>query len=262
MMNQGKRAQVVLVRGRTVGARAGRDRGGGGLIQRFQALVWPDKQPAYTKPAGADTQAFFDRLIKVFEGLYEIDVEGGPLFKGYPNMRFDSEAQELVDAFRAEIEARVRDPETEQYPSFIAHVSKYRSFMPTLSCIDHLTNGRDVREPIALDSAMRAADLCGFFESHARKIYREELRPEATAARLLAEKIRRGQAKDGQTVRDLLRHQWSGLKRVRDLEGALDVLEEAGWLRVCEVRSGPHGGAPSRVLRLHPDLGPKGASLG
>ena len=174
-------------------------------------------------------------------------------------LRFDRQAQEVWDAFRAVIEERVRGPESSDFPAFIAHIAKFRSLMPSLAVIDHLAEGGSHPDPfIGEQSALKAADTCEFLECHARKVYAEELRPEISAGYLLADKIRKGRVKDGDLVRDILRRGWAGLNPSRKLEDALETLEAGHWLRIVESESRPRGGRHERVIRLNPKFNDKG----
>ena len=171
-------------------------------------------------------------------------------------LRFTAEAQELFDEWRDELERRLRAPEAEATPAFTAHLAKYRSLMPALALIFHLVEVCDLGPPmdggpVSLDAARLAAEWCEFLELHARKVYAAELAPEASAARKLAERIRKGQVTDGMTVREIYRREWSGLADSVGVHGAVDALAEVGWLR---VENPPGDGRTPNVIRLHPDL--------
>lgn len=86
---------------------------------------------------------------------------------------------------------------------------------------------------------------------HARKVYLAELSPGIEGAQVLATKIHQGVLRDHQTVRDIARHQWTGLATTTAVRHALKVLEGAAWVRIIEEET---GGRPSEVLRVHPKL--------
>ena len=52
-----------------------------------------------------------------------------------------------------------------------------------------------------------------------------------TTARMVSRKLTEGKLKDGFTVRDLVRKQWSGVKATMQAETALSILEENGHVR-------------------------------
>ena len=96
-----------------------------------------------------------------------------------------------------------------------------------------------------------AADWCGFLEAHARKLYAVELHAGASAAHALAAKIQAGAIFDGQSVRELYRAQWAGLRTPERVLAGLTELTDLGWVRVEYALT---GGRSSQVVRLHPDL--------
>ena len=57
--------------------------------------------------------------------------------------------------------------------------------------------------------------------------------------------------KDGATVRDVYRRQWSNLRTSRQVEQALAVLSDAGWVRVESVAT---SGRPTEVIHIHPAI--------
>jgi Protein of unknown function (DUF3987) len=185
-------------------------------------------------------------------------------------LRFAPDAQALFDAWRHELESRLRSEELSATPTFESHLAKFRSLMPSLALLFHLT---DVAEtfggfgggveghpqeifvedipPVSLQAAQRAAAWCDFLELHSRKVYASELSPGVVAAEALAKKIVSGELKDGVTVREIYHHDWTGLSSNKQVVDALDVLATAGWARVERVDT---RGRPSEVVRLHPDL--------
>ena len=104
---------------------------------------------------------------------------------------------------------------------------------------------------VPLEAARLAAAWCEFLEQHARKVYADELYPGVEAAHSLAAKIAQGVVTDGQSVRDVYSHHWSGLATSSQVSGALETLIAIGWVRVEMVNT---GGRPTELLRLHPEL--------
>jgi hypothetical protein len=97
-----------------------------------------------------------------------------------------------------------------------------------------------------------AAAWCDFLEAHAEKIYTAE-GPESAAV-ALARRIREGKVQDGTTSREIYRHNWSNLENPDRVKMAIEVLEEAHWVKVEEISPGAEGGRPlSRVL-INPKL--------
>jgi hypothetical protein len=141
-------------------------------------------------------------------------------------------------------------------PAFGAHIAKYRSLCPTLALVFYLID-LAARTPGITKGAVGeahvrlAADWCGFLEAHARKLYAVELHAGVSAAHALKAKIDAGAVFDGQSVRELNRAQWAGLKSPERVLAGLTELTDRGWVRVEFATT---GGRPSQVVRLHPDL--------
>lgn len=261
--------------------------GADGLLQRLQVLVWPDRLGEWGSPERwPDTEAK-NRAFTIFEHLDNL----GPASLGVecepgeiPALRFAPDAQELWDEWRAELENRLRSSELASSPALESHLSKYRSLLPSLALLFHLIAmvaetlddggaksnkspfGTSVTEvldlsgendasvdwsEVSLEAAKQAAAWCEFLEAHARKVYAVELNPGVEEAHALAAKIKEGALGHGDSVRDIYRHHWQGLRTPAQVERALGVLKKAGWVRVYTTDT---GGRPTDVLRLHPDL--------
>ncbi len=232
--------------------------GADGLLQRFQLLVWPDRQRPYVNidryaNAAAKTQAF-----KIFEFLDSITGEKLGAIKdelnpdSIPALRFSPAAQGIFNGWLETLMGRLLSPELEAAPAFHAHLSKYPSLMPSLALIFHLVDiaAGKASGPVSADAADLAAAWCDFLELHARKLYALELNREAASAHALAERIQQGEVQDGVNVSDLYRHKWPGLKTADEVASALGALEGCHWLRVKEI---PNAAArPTKQIHLNP----------
>lgn len=230
---------------------AGDGRGADGLLQRFQLLVWPDEPTAWRNvdrwpDTGAKNAAF-----EVFERLADLDplAVGGRDDDGLPYLRFDPAAQEAFDAWRRDLETRLRGGEPEIIE---AHLSKFRSLVPSLALLCHLAD-QPHGGPVTLAAMLRAADWCEYLEAHARRLYALGMGADYSAAHALAARIRRGDVPDGSTPRDIYRAGWANLDKAAAYR-ALEALEDCGWLRLEEVPTGKVGGRPSLIVRLNPKL--------
>ena len=161
----------------------------------------------------------------------------------------------------------MRSDELVGTPAFESHIAKYRSLMPSLALLFHLVDCAAVDKAfdtsiadrshsvfsrgVPLEAARLAAAWCEFLEQHARKVYAQELYPGVEAAHSLAAKIAQGVVTDGQSVRDVYAHHWSGLATSSKVNEALEALEALGWVRIETVST---GGRPTERLRLHPEL--------
>lgn len=231
--------------------------GDDGLLQRFQVLVWPDGRAEWRNVDRWPDSAARDRAFNVFSRLDGLqpqqlgipEVPAGEI----PALRFAADAQELFDAWRAELERRLADPALAAQPAFESHLCKYRSLMPQLALLLHLVavvDGADAGA-VTLTAARSAASMCEFFEAHARKLYAAELRRDVQAAHALAARIRAGAVQDGTTLRDIQRKEWSGLREGEKVSAAVEVLTGIHWVKRERKDT---GGAPSEVLRINPRL--------
>ena len=219
-----------------------------GLIQRFQILVWPDTEPEWApvnKPANRNAES---EAESVFRRVIELDVENPRRFF------FEMDAQELFWAWLAELEAKVRG--NDLHPALTSHLAKYRSLMPSLAlliCVADKPEG----EAISLDDARRAAAFCDYCESHARRVYSCVITPQMRAAHELAGKIK--QHKVGangafSSRRDVYLKGWAGLTSPELVKQALEVLEDANWIRRLVNQPNPAGGRPSDRYVINPRL--------
>ncbi len=73
-----------------------------------------------------------------------------------PFLRFDAAAQELFDAWRGDVEQRLRAEE--DHPVLLSHLAKYQSLTPSLALIGHLIDGVDggTTGPVSRAAAARA----------------------------------------------------------------------------------------------------------
>lgn len=229
-----------------------------GLLQRFQLLVWPEL-PEQAPVDRAPDLAALDTAQQVFDWLAALEPETLALLPndtGNAYLRFDpKEAQQLFDAWSAELEGRLRGNTLGSSPAFEAHLSKYRDLLPALALVFHLIDlgatAGGLPNAVNLKHAAMAAQWCEFLEAHARKLYQVELSRPATAAELLLEKIEAGQVKPGDSVRRIGRKGWAGLKSTDTIRQAIAVLEAHGYVRLVDVKPAA-GGRPTQALQIHP----------
>lgn len=226
-----------------------------GFLQRFQLLIYPERQKGWKnidREPDPVAEAAIARIVEAFDGI--------PVPKqtddGVERLRlgYDDEAQELANQWMEELQQRLEDPSLSHL--FETHLSKYKSLMPSLAALFCLIRafGSDegvVPETIDGDSVKLAIDWCHFLESHAKKAYGEHLEPTKSAARNLLKKIKKKQIKDFDRPRDLYRKRWKGLSTSDEMDSALEMLEKLGWLRVEAINS---DGKAIDVIRLHPSL--------
>jgi Protein of unknown function (DUF3987) len=220
-----------------------------GLIQRFQLLVWPDQPKEYTyldcKP---DAQAL-QRAAEVYRRIALLSAER-PL-----RLRFNNEAQTIFEQWLTQLELRLRSGELS--PHLEAHLSKYRSLMPSLALLLALADGHT--EVVPAHHARLAADWCTYLESHANRVYACQSKPERSGAIALSKKLARGWMREEGvfTLRDVYRKAWSGLDTPEAARAALQILEEYGWVRresATSTQPNQAGGRPSEIFFRNPRI--------
>jgi hypothetical protein len=232
-----------------------------GLLQRFQVLVYPDLRGYDPVDRWPDLEAK-NRAYNVFKNLANLDAEafGARADEDgeVPYIRFDAEAQEVFDGWRAEFEPRFREAVGE-YPAAIeSHFMKYRSLFASLALIfeavDFVDDAEGAGKAVRKTSALRAAAWCKYLESHAMRVYSPTLDVTTAAAKTLLDRIEVGDVNHGAKVREIYRNQWSQLTTPEEVAVAIEVLEEHGWVRQVTAKPGSRGGRPSEALHVHPDL--------
>ena len=224
-----------------------------GLLQRFQLAVWPDVEPEFINidrfpDSFAKSQAgeLFDRFKDLKQGEVGLEgLEGEP-----PYVRFSPEAQELFDSWRCDLEKAVRSdehPETLQ-----SHFAKYRSLIPSLALIDHLSIA-DANE-VSVDSLKRAIAWSDYLKSHALRIYGIATDPDANTARLIGEKILSGKVASEFKVKDIRQKGWSGLTETVVIKSGLARLSEMNWVRLAPNAQPSKGGRPSETFEINPAI--------
>jgi hypothetical protein len=197
-----------------------------------------------------------NRAYEVFRRLDALNPEdfgaSGEDEEGIPAVRFTGDAQEIFDQWRDELEVRLRS--TELPPALESHLAKYRSLMPSLALIFQLiefVDGSGDGGAVGLRAALQAAAWCKYLETHARRLYSSAENPAIEGARVLLERIRKGEVSDDDSTRSVYRKHWTKLSTPEEVNGACSVLEEFGWLRVETAKT---SGRSTTRLRLHSTL--------
>ena len=225
--------------------------GDDGLLQRLQLLVWPETTPDWKNIDRWPNTEAKSRAFEIFKKLDDLSFQSTD--DDIPALHFDDEAQALFDAWREELEYRIRGDKLKATPAFESHMAKFRSLMPSIALIIHLIDVVDNDAPlgVSLKAARHAACWCDFLEAHARKVYAAEITPDVSASHALADKIKSGAISHGSTLRDIYRNQWSGLSTTEHVRAGISLLAKSNWLRVVEKNS---NGRPSEEVEIHPDL--------
>ncbi|MBL8239549.1 MAG: DUF3987 domain-containing protein [Bryobacterales bacterium] len=225
--------------------------GNDGLIQRFQLLVWPDVTGKWQYVDRRPDKTAEAEVTRIFKRLVQMDAENPKL------LRFSEAAQELFIEWLTGLELRLRGGAI--HPALEAHLSKYRSLMPSLAvlfCLAEWAADGGELEVIPLQSTQQAAAWCEYLESHANRLYSCITTPQMRAARELAKKLKAGEvgAAGSFTARDVYGNGWSGLDTPETVKAAADVLADSGWIRCESARPGPGGGRPSTRYVVNPKV--------
>jgi hypothetical protein len=166
-----------------------------------------------------------------------------------PALRFSEGAQALFDVWRETLELRLRGDM--EHPMLEAHLSKYRSLVPSLALVIHLTERSD--GPVEVLALERAIAWAEYLESHARRVYAPAITPDMDAARALAKRIKAGDVGASFGLRDIYNRGWSGLSTRDEVAAAVGVLVDYDWLRSFEETT---PGRTRTVYRVNPALLP------
>ncbi|WP_296707184.1 DUF3987 domain-containing protein [Rhodoblastus sp.] len=223
--------------------------GDDGMIQRFGLLVWPNQSPEWENvdrypisEARKAAWATFERLDNVTPASVGAEVCD---FGGLPFLRFDAAAQELFDDWRKGLEFRLRSGDLT--PALESHLAKFRKLVPAIAIASHLAdNGYG---PITEGAALRALAIAEYAEAHARRCYGAGSQTKAAGAKAIIAHIRKGDLKEDFSLRDVMRKGWSGLSDHDQIDAALGLLEDHGWIAQKTVRT---GGRPSTVYSINP----------
>ena len=223
--------------------------GDDGLMQRFQIAVYPD-QPGPDSVRYVDEPPDFaaiEQAEKTYRRLTAMDPDKPRLY------RFDEDAQDLFREWLPELDRKVLS--SELHPALSSHLAKYRSLMPSLALLFELADGDGAGNRVSLEHAQQAAAFCDYLESHARRIYSVIISPERQAAAELGRHLQEEgwRRKEGVfAVREVYHKGWRGLTTPEAVRNALELLEDAGWVRRLEADR--KNGRPTEMYMINPKL--------
>ena len=206
--------------------------GDDGLIQRFGLLVWPDTGGAWRdvdrwpdSEARRKANAAFERLDRMnAEAIGAAKDE----FDAVPFLRFDAEGLGLFREWREGWEAKLRGGEL--HPALESHLAKYRKLVPALALTLHLAG--EATGPVGKRATLQALAWAEYLETHARRAYASVISPEVTAAKVILEKLRRGELTRTFAARDIYRRGWAHLSEREQVLDALQLLADLDRLAV------------------------------
>jgi uncharacterized protein DUF3987 len=241
--------------------------GADGLFQRLQLLVYPDESGLEWENVDRwpDTQsknAAFDIFRKLagesFEGFVgPLRVVSPPDKNGerlIPFLRFSPEGQKVFDDWRGELEKKIRSGD--EHPALEAHLSKYRSLMPSLALIFHVVSTIDEGQPppVSEAAAKMAAAWCDYLEAHARRVYHGLIQHDVSTAHRLAKKIAAGKLPNPFTGREVYFKGWTGLSEAEVIEAGAAILDDLAWIKTERIKAGLNGGRPTLKYWINPNI--------
>jgi hypothetical protein len=230
-------------------------KGDDGLAQRLQMLVYPDIASTWQQVDRLPDLAAATAADDVFSRLATLDALAlgarQPYLDCTPVFGFDEPAQELFNKWWATLENHLRS--ADNHPALESHISKYRKLVPALALLDHLIVGQ--AGDIGIRALTRAIAWQKFLLAHAKRAYAAVTSATMDSAKALSKHIQRGALKDGFTVREVYRHNWSLLSNVKEATEAVEVLVDLGWLRaVQDKRVNFTDGRPTVRYFINPRL--------
>jgi Protein of unknown function (DUF3987) len=225
--------------------------GDDGLIQRFGMMVWPDQSGEWRNTDRYPDTTARRAAWQTFEDLDKLTPEAAGAqhdeSQSIPFLRFDEEAQEIFDAWRERLERRLRS--VQLHPALESHFAKYRKLVPALALISSLADGMTGR--VDGPATKRALAFAEYLESHAHRIYGAGREAEASAAKAILTRIRKGDLKDGFTCREIWRHHWSNLSDLEQVQSGLDLLVDCYWLAEDTIKT---PGRPKTTYLINPKV--------
>lgn len=224
-----------------------------GLFERFQLIVYPDgNRKSYVDelPDQSFTQKMQTLFVK-FAQLSSPDRYSNPL-----GFDFSDDAQDKWDQWATELIAREHKSNDDEQTI----LGKYGALVAKLALIFHLMieaekcendSGFDPLTKISKYALSLALKWSDFLLQHNRKI--RALGSPRTSGFESAETLRTKLCllPNDFTIRDLQRKGWKGLKSQNEINEALDLLLELGYLKQYTARSA--SGKTSNRFLVHPN---------
>lgn len=210
--------------------------GNDGLLQRFQLMVYPDDNRAWTINDREPNRQAAEAVVALARKLAVNDwVKLGAQTeenRPKPFFRFDLEAQQVFNDWYIALGQKVNN---EDFGLVAEHLGKYRKLLPALALVMHLvdlcTEAVPVGTSVTVAALNRAIAWADYLETHARRVYHMAIDVREDAVKSLSAKLSSGELTDGFTERDVYRKQWSNLGDPELVAAACNELEIAGWIR-------------------------------
>lgn len=218
-----------------------------GFIQRFQLMVYPDVPKGFRY---IDKKPCDSRVLELFDRITTIDMHDPLVFS------FDTDAQDFFVDWYVALQTRLRSGD--MHPALASHLSKFPKLLPTIALLCAIADAVPPNERIGLGYVQVGARWCEVLETHADRVYSCVVSAQMQAAADLSQKIETGKVKLGENgtfmTRDVYRPQWSGLDTPAKAQAAIEVLQDAGWVRRAPPQSSTRsgGGRPPEQWQVNP----------
>ena len=229
-------------------------------------MVWPDADAEFKyvdRKTNDDAKQVFRRIFRI---IAETRAEAF-------SMHFSPAAQTVFTNWFIANEAKIR---AELNSAKRSHLGKYKGLLPKLAglfqVVDLVANapslpmGTDLAssretyglavphgiQQIDLEHLQMAIRFLGYLETHMHRLYNSIRSEVEKAERTLAAHIRAEHLEDGFSIHTIQRKCWEDLGSKVLVEGAVEDLEERGWLRQLPN----HGsvGRPTTKWRINPKV--------
>lgn len=229
-----------------------------GFLQRF-LFAYPDVWKRTGKPTKAEYGAMkkgYAKANEILKQIAEYDFNGkviGANGDKYHIVKFDSQAQAVVDQWQDEIESEAESLqiEDEAFSSFLYKLPKSCFAIALIfHCLENIS-ASSFPDEITIETALKAIAYTEVLISHARRVFALGENKIYSLAQVLIGKIKKGELAPGFKARDLMRKQWSGLRSKETVQDVLKLLSDYGYLREVET-SGE--GRPTTLYFIHPSL--------
>ena len=154
----------------------------------------------------------------------------------------------MFDKWHAALQVRLRSGGLND--ALAGHLSKYRKLVPSMALINNLADRKTGR--IGKEALQRALDMADYLETHARRAYGSIAATEASAARAILTRIRKGDLKVGVTARDVYRNHWAGISDRELVLAALDLLDDLSWVAGAKVEKVDAKGRSTVRYKINP----------
>jgi hypothetical protein len=187
-------------------------------------------------------------IFKVANDL-PIEVDGKTGHTKTRKLYLTPKAEQEFDAMFEWLERKLRKPGGQE--QLKSHMGKFRGTIIKLALILAFCEDTRLTE-IPTKALHQAIKLTQFYSHHAVRIYALGQPSDLASAHELLGHIKAGHLTDGSAPRDIAMRKWKRLTTPGEIEGAIAVLCDYGFLR--EVHNKNTGGAPSRKLFMNPAI--------